>query len=353
MKINLMLDSGAFSAWRLKKEIHLGDYIRFIQEHQEDIETVVNLDVIPGIPGTKPSKTVVEESASQGFKNMEVIRKEGLDVMPVFHQGERFYWLEKMIDAGCDYIGLSPRKDHTTKRKKQWLDSVFTYLCGKHGYPAVKTHAFGETSASILFDYPWFSADSTSWMLVGGYGGIIIPRRTVNGWDWSGTPRTVSVSTTENPDSGRVYRKELARNSYKFFSQDEQDLVRSWVEDECEQDFDYARSNYLGRCRCNVHYFLATATHLSTDPLTKRNLGIFRDFQETQKGSKKALNAHTRQVFSTVQSEGYLRVLDDFKVVDRLVSYWIFVQSPNTSLDHFTKPQPPIQDGKSTTPQVS
>lgn len=339
MTFKLMLDSGAFSAWKQKDTIDLGAYIEFIHKHKSMLDTVVNLDVIPGVAGQQPSAAVVEESAAKGLKNLKKLKAEGIDAMPVFHQGERFYWLEAMLDLGCDYIGLSPRKDRTTKQKRMWLESAFAYLCGKRGYPEVRTHAFGETSASILLNYPWYSADSTSWMIVAGYGNIMVPRRRFGGWDWDASPRVVSISSQESRRSAKKNKSELAGNAYSQLSPDAQKAVVEWVE-ECGQTLEGVQSDYINRCKCAIYYYRAVSQEHSLRPFTARNLGLFRDFDKARKGAKKPVAPHYTQIYTVTSADHFLRLLDEYEITDRLVSYWHFVQNERLTLDYFANPQP-------------
>lgn len=195
MSIKIMLDSGAFSIWKRGGEIDLEDYIDFCLENREGIWQAVNLDVIPGKPGHRRTSAQVEEAAKQGWRNSKRMRKRGVEPIPVFHQGERLYWLEKMVGEGFRYIGLSPNKSLATGGKIPWLDQCWDYLAGIGGFPTVKLHAFGEAAFRILFRYPWFSVDSTSWILIGANGQIMVPGELPDGsYDFLTKPFQVSVS---------------------------------------------------------------------------------------------------------------------------------------------------------------
>lgn len=200
-QVKLMLDSGAYSAWKRKNPIQLREYLKFIRRYSDCIHSVVNLDVIPGEWGRIPSSKEVEESAKQGWKNLLFLRNHGVEAMAVFHQGERRYWLEKMIGEGFDYIGISCANDRSPKEKRDWFDEIFTYLCDGGGFPMIKTHAFGMTAGPNISRYPWYSADSTSWMLSGAYGIVLVPKIDSNGkYDFMSSPLPVIMSTRENKE---------------------------------------------------------------------------------------------------------------------------------------------------------
>lgn len=168
--VNLLLDSGAFSVWTLGKQIKLEDYIDFCKKVMKRYEgklnsiEVVNLDVIPGKPGTRPTLSEVEESAKIGRENYQAMVKAGIPTLPVFHQHEDFKWLE-LMKQDTDYIGISPANDIDTKNRMVWMDNVYANL--KSDY---KTHSFGGIADSILQRYPLFSGDSSSWTNWGRWG---------------------------------------------------------------------------------------------------------------------------------------------------------------------------------------
>ena len=165
-----LLDSGAFSAWNSGKEINLKEYIEFAKDFQakfkESIDHIyiVNLDVIPGEQGTKPTKKQVEEAAQQGWDNMLQFEKAGITPVHIFHQGEGFEWLEK-ISKRHRYIGISPSNDAGIKVKFEWMQRVYSIIHAKN-----MTHGFAVTARKLMLAFPWYSVDSTSWMAPQIYG---------------------------------------------------------------------------------------------------------------------------------------------------------------------------------------
>lgn len=196
-KFNLILDSGAFSAWTKKTEISVEEYTDFCLKHLDHIEYIVNLDVIPGEPGHYDiSERELDRAASQGWAHYqymcEHLPKE--KIIPVFHQGEKFRWLKQMVEA-TEYLGLSPANDRSTYEKIMWLDECMQYVCDSEGMPKVKFHAFGVTSVRILRRYPWYSADSASWVMFSRYGTILLPHMSPKGeYIYGNAPITIQVT---------------------------------------------------------------------------------------------------------------------------------------------------------------
>lgn len=190
----LLLDSGAFSVWTKGVKIDLEEYISFCEKYP-DCSYYVNLDVIPGKPGDKSSltKDSVEAACRRGWENYKVmIDRLGMNkVIPVFHQGDPIRWLDKYLDFGVTYIGISPANDRQTSgsshkatfagrgslstTKLQWINSLRKHLFDGAGRPVVKTHGFAVTSYDLMKSMEWWSVDSASWKLAGAWGTIYVP----------------------------------------------------------------------------------------------------------------------------------------------------------------------------------
>lgn len=161
-RTKLFVDSGAFSAFRLRKPVDLKQYIKWIKDNEEWIELYVNLDVI--IPENP------EAAAKAGYLNLMTMRGRGLKPMPVFHVGESIDWLKRMLDLGCDYIGLSASSLTSRRAMDDWYELAWSYLVDAAGDPVVRVHAFGETRVAALLKFPWASADSSTWLNGQRYG---------------------------------------------------------------------------------------------------------------------------------------------------------------------------------------
>jgi hypothetical protein len=158
-KYDMFLDSGAFTARQQGVTIELEDYARFLHLNQHMFAACSSLDVIGG-------------SEQANWDNFQALIKEGCRVQPVFHVREDPRWLVKYMD-NYDYILIGGMVPETTKWLKKRLDGLFyDYLTNKDGTPKVKLHGFGLTDQLLMFLYPWYSVDSTSWMFAGMYGGV-------------------------------------------------------------------------------------------------------------------------------------------------------------------------------------
>ena len=181
-KVELFLDSGAYSAWSQKKEIDIHAYIKFIKDNKKAIAIYANLDDI-----NSPDKT---------WENQKIMEKAGLKPLPVYHFGEDDKYLVRLLDKGYDYISLGGMVPISNTILVQWLDRIFSkYLTDKKGMPKVKVHGFGLTSLRMMLRYNWYSVDSTSWVITGRMGSIYIPRKKKGVWVYDEDSWKVTVSS--------------------------------------------------------------------------------------------------------------------------------------------------------------
>lgn len=315
--IDLILDSGAYSVWKTQGSLDVGEYIDFILQYTDCIHEYVNLDQIPGQLGRANTSADVERSAEVGWNNLLTMEKAGLKAMPVFHFGERRYWLEKMLDHGCHYIGISPANNTQTSVKQKWLDEIYGYLCGQKGYPEVKTHGFGVTSLPLLFRYPWYSVDSITWILVAAYGGILVPATRPDGSpDYSGVPTAIFFSKKSSMEKHR------GGVHYDSMGEGYQAHVRKYVESLGFKVEDLS-GHYVNRQRVNCGFFQGVEKAYTIQPFRERKSGLFGPAL-SERGSLSRLNEHVKIVFTVTLAAQHSAILNEFNCQTRLMSYWYF-----------------------------
>ena len=134
----LFIDSGAFSIHTGNADTTQEEYVDYINSIDEYVDVCAQLDTIPGKFGQPKSKEDYEESARKSWENFLWMRqrmKSPNKLMPVFHFGEDFNVLEKMLswkdENGhlLDYVGISPANDTSQSNKNAYLQNVADNQC--------------------------------------------------------------------------------------------------------------------------------------------------------------------------------------------------------------------------------
>ena len=183
----LFIDSGAFSAWSKGKPINVENYIEFVNEHIDKVALFASVDNIPGELRRTPTLQEKKDSPVLSWENylyMRELVKDKDKLLPVFHIGEDFKHLQNMLEVKLDgkhipYIGLGGTVGLTSTVKDNWYKQCFKIIHQSNN-PQVKVHAFGMTSLKILENFPFESADSTSWLMQAINGTIITEFGTIS-----------------------------------------------------------------------------------------------------------------------------------------------------------------------------
>ncbi len=228
-KGNIILDSGAFSAWNKGSKIDIKKYIEYcliaqIRAEEEGKKIyVVNLDVIPGKVGTtknlqqftnKNNKKEIDRAAKEGFMNMKKMVENKIQPIHVFHQGEGWKWLDRMLKY-INYIGISPANDMSINSKRKWIYSVFSYLHKNN--IKVKTHGFAVASSDVLQEFPWSSCDAASWRLSAAMGSIYYPNKGFSSSDYT-KMSVIYISNTKGNNISKYLIKLLKKDGYSIDS---------------------------------------------------------------------------------------------------------------------------------------
>ena len=180
-KGHLFIDSGAFSAHTKGAEVDVEEYIEYLNSIDDELYIFAQVDKIPGVFRQPKTREELLEAPHQSWENYLYMRpklKSPKKLLPIFHQGEEYHWLENILEwtdengEHIPYIGISPANDRPVKEKEKFIEKCFKIIA-KSPNPNVKTHAFGMTSLNILEAYPFTSADSTSWILNAAMGSIM------------------------------------------------------------------------------------------------------------------------------------------------------------------------------------
>jgi len=160
----LFLDSGAFSAHTQGKTITIDDYAKFIHANGMHFSVKANLDDI-GDTGPK------------SWENWQELKRQGCDVFPVHHAADEDRFLLKILDElepDTGFMALGGLVGASRSVLRSWLDYIWAkFLVKEDGTPRVRVHGFGLTDTELMLRYPWYSVDSSSWVMTGIFGGCI------------------------------------------------------------------------------------------------------------------------------------------------------------------------------------
>lgn len=168
----LMIDSGAFSAWTIGKKIDVEKYITFLNENHMYFDIFVGVDVIPGEAKSKKvaSSEEVEASAQLTWENYLYMREKLVDptkLMYTYHIGEPISYLQRALDFEDShgkilYLGLGAMVGKADRQMISFYEEVFN-LIKQSKNPDIKVHAFGMTQFKIMEKFPeFYSVDSTT-----------------------------------------------------------------------------------------------------------------------------------------------------------------------------------------------
>ncbi len=303
--ISLMIDSGAFNSWSRGITLDIKKYIAFIKRNEHLIYSYVCMDTIPGFKGQARTLAQVQQSAKLSYENLQHMKGAGLRPIPVFHQSEAFEWLERMLDDGEDYIGFSRNMNKKSQWQQAgaWLDECFRRIKKHRNGAKVRTHGFGITHQKLLARYPWFSADSTAWVIQSSYGHVFIPTFRNGGMDFS-LPQCLKVSIRESCSSYQPFG---------MLSQIERDHV--------------------------AEYFKSIGTDLLSIIHNKNSRRIIANLQFF-KGLENQLNIKIFQA----SNFRYNSLMNETNVRHRLFSYWDIMDCSTKKLEQYSegKHEPPI-----------
>lgn len=241
----LFIDSGAFSIAnkvRRGKNLTIDDYIEFINSNTRP-DLYASFDVIPRPLTTETAKNSAEQSLNNYLYMLDKLdRPEKL--IPVYHYGEDFKYLEKILELKPNYIAFGGRGGISTKYLYTCLDTFFDILKGSN----VKTHAFGITVLNLLEQYPFTSADSTSYQKVATMGGIFLESLNT----------TIKISTSTLNDN----------NHYHYQKEDIKKLINEEIE-KYGYNLQDLQTSTNRRIEFNVDYFTRWAENYQYKPRQK------------------------------------------------------------------------------------
>lgn len=143
----IMLDSGAYSAFTKGRSVNLFDYMRYIEENADYISRYVALDVIGDSFTTKAY--------------YEIMRHKGFDPIPVFHYGDDLSAMSYYATNGARVVALGNTVQIRDKDDvAEWCSEIHEWL------PSIDLHLLGSSSQKIMDCGAVASCDSSAWYIM-------------------------------------------------------------------------------------------------------------------------------------------------------------------------------------------
>ena len=149
--LDVIVDSGAFTAWKAGQTIEVGDYVTFIKQIQKTIKPTAYflLDKIGDPDGTE--------------ENYKIMLKAGLNPIPIFTRGEDPKRVDHLYQKS-DRIGIGGLVG--TKGNKGYVKGIMEHVGSR------RVHWLGFTATPFIQAYRPFSCDSSSWSGGGRFGKV-------------------------------------------------------------------------------------------------------------------------------------------------------------------------------------
>lgn len=151
--VQMVLDSGAFTAWNTGKTIHLDDYCRTIERLNPKPWRYFNLDVIG------------DASASEG--NLETMLRRGFKPVPVLTRGATASDMDAMFEVS-DVVAVGGLTAIKGARKLGYIKRVMRWAAGRN------VHLLGATSTKVIASARPYMCDSSSWVTSHAFGRMTV-----------------------------------------------------------------------------------------------------------------------------------------------------------------------------------
>ena len=142
----ILLDSGAYSAFTKGSCVDLADYMRYIEKNVECISRYIALDVI-----NDPFATM---------ENYKVMRRAGFSPIPVYHYGDDLHIINEYVQSGEPIVALgNTARIRDKKAVAKWCEFV------RKQFPSATLHLLGSSSGWIIDCGAVDSCDSSAWYI--------------------------------------------------------------------------------------------------------------------------------------------------------------------------------------------
>lgn len=161
--LDLLVDSGAFTAHETGKSINRADYTAWLSDHHEHIRAAFTLDVIGDYVGTARNHEWMKERLPAD-----------VELVPVWHTMSPLDELHRLCSENA-YIGIGGATGLSLRVKANMQHLVRAHrIAREHG---TVLHGLGVTGSQGGWRLPWSTCDSSSWLYGRRHGMLILAER--------------------------------------------------------------------------------------------------------------------------------------------------------------------------------
>ena len=260
---DVMIDSGAFTAFTQGKAIDMAEYTEWILKERQRITHAAALDVIGDW-----------KASARNYERMLSIVGDRLHVVPAWHIGSPLSELLRLCkEAG--YVAIGGCVPYAKRPKLLMRHLVQAHKVAQSS--GAKLHGLGVTGRTTMTQLPWRSVDSSSWQTGHQYGNMSLAGRAGEfvAIPFS-RPLTLSQSSLVRAYGGNPAR--VAAPNFNLVGKDgNPDRARSdrtWVNMAAARSFMYVEGVLRRRHRSGLTLYLATPqASYATEAVDAHKLG--------------------------------------------------------------------------------
>lgn len=154
--LDLLIDSGAFTAFTIGKKIDLVEYADNLNRYGKRASAAFNLDVIGDW-----------RASAKNYERLRSRVDNEVNILPVWHTASPVTELHRLCREH-NYVGIGGAVEHASTPKRLMPALIRAHLVAReHG---TLLHGLGVTGATTLNRLPWHTADSSTWQEGHRYG---------------------------------------------------------------------------------------------------------------------------------------------------------------------------------------
>lgn len=236
IRCDIMIDSGAFTAWNIGKPVQLDALLHYhddlLQRYGADHDfTFIALDVMPGERGRAATPQEIQDGMARSMENYLIMQEHHTHpVLPVYHSSEPESFRDDFLGR-TDHICLSMSQNMTERERVDWAMHAQV--------ENVKLHGLAATGTRIMEYVDWYSVDSAGWLMTAAMGKIL----------WNNGTRITPVDISDTSPMLRMANKHVTNRN-------ERDMLLQSIIDK-GYDPEALSSDYIQRCYWNIDTWLS------------------------------------------------------------------------------------------------